>query len=67
MHKALALFETLESKKLKKDEMLLIKVRYLLSLSGIYYIKGNYAEALKQAEAAERICANDKQFTYDTI
>ena len=47
--------------------MLLIKTRYLQSLSSIFYIKGNYAEALKHAEAAERICADDKQFTYDTI
>lgn len=70
MSKAMSIFNE-ENKnydyKKGKDEMLLIQVRYLLALTSMYFIKGNFAEAKQACQSALEICQDSTKHTYDTV
>jgi hypothetical protein len=41
--KAISIFERIDQSKLKKEDMILIKIRYLIAIANIYYIKGDFS------------------------
>jgi hypothetical protein len=46
--------------------MLLIKVRYLMFLTNINYIKGDYTGAKKWIDEAYTIANDEKNYTFET-
>eukprot|EP00347_Sterkiella_histriomuscorum_P004219 403361289 len=69
IEKALSLFDSIDLTSLNRrpDELYLIKIRYHLSASNIYFIKGDYVKAKDQLQQGLKICEDDKKFTYGTI
>ena len=67
MKEALKIFESNDTElKKAKDEMLLIKLRYYAHLGNIYYVMGQYKEALANVSNSLTISTDEKNYSYDT-
>jgi ATP/maltotriose-dependent transcriptional regulator MalT len=49
-----------------RSEQTLIKIRYLISLADIHYIKGDYKKAMQFGNEAVDLAEDRSNFTYET-